>query len=437
MGTKSAAIMRLRPQRGFIMGCKGVLLGLMASALIATAVVGTAPLAGAQQESVLHSFGGSGDGSNPSGVLVLDKSGNIYGATFFGGAYGSGSAETGGTVFEVTPVIGGGWTEAVLHSFSGGDDGEWPYSGVILDAADNLYGPTFLGGAYGQGTEFELKRGAGGEWNKAILHSFANDGMDGSSPNSALVFDGAGNLYGTTLLGGSHGVGSVFKLALRQGGGWLEEILHNFDNNGIDGEYPGVARLVFDAAGNLYGATTGGGPHGAGVVFELMPQPSGKWTEKLLHAFGRAGDGAQPQTGVVLDSAGNLYGTTANGGSDGVGTVFELTPAANGSWAEAILYNFSGSGDVGFGPGWSPTLDASGNLYSTTDSGGVYGYGTAFELTPTAGGTWTGMILHSFDFNGTDGYLPGGVVFDGSGNLYGTTYLGGVYNYGTVFEIVP
>lgn len=220
------------------------------------------------------------------------------------------------------------------------------------------------------------------------------------------------------------------------GGGWTERVLHNF-GNGVDGASP-WAGLIIDATGNLYGTTHDGGTYGVGTVFELTPTGGGGWTEKVLHSFNFT-DGGGPYGGLVMDAAGNLYGTTYAGGSGGWGTVFELTPTGGGGWTEKVLFSF---GDIGGGPYAGLIFDSAGNLYGTTIGGGTYGYGRVFELTPTGGGGWTEKVLHSFGIiNATDGAGPyAGLIFDSAGNLYGTTYSGPVINgayVGTVFELQP
>ncbi|MFZ0319190.1 MAG: choice-of-anchor tandem repeat GloVer-containing protein [Candidatus Sulfotelmatobacter sp.] len=231
-------------------------------------------------------------------------------------------------------------TEDLLFSFTGsGEHGSAPVGGLIFDAAGNLYGTTILGGegvcgSEGCGTAFELMPNAGGGWTQKVLHSFHDNGKDGLYPVTSLIFDATGNLYGTTENGGSHAAGTVFELTPGTGGNWTEKILHNF-GAGSDGTAPEAA-LIFDAAGNLYGTTSGGGAHVSGTVFELSPTTTG-WTEKILHSFaGYPKDGDIPAAGLIFDAAGNLYGTTFNGGKHSncpygdCGTVFELTPATGG-----------------------------------------------------------------------------------------------------------
>ncbi|MGA2904008.1 MAG: choice-of-anchor tandem repeat GloVer-containing protein [Candidatus Korobacteraceae bacterium] len=231
------------------------------------------------------------------------------------------------------------WNEKVLHSFNNnGVDGAEPYAGLIFDAAGNLYGTTGNGGVNAGGTVLELTPAGGGNWAETVLYSFCSQTncTDGANPSASLIFDAAGNLYSTTDAGGTYGDGTVFELTPTAGGGWTEQVLHSFNNNGTDGAYP-YAGLIFDATGNLYGTTLNGGTYqcvdeGCGTVFELTPTAGGGWTEQVLHNFGNGTDGFWPYAGLILDAAGNLYGTTQLGGTGGncggygCGTVFELTP---------------------------------------------------------------------------------------------------------------
>jgi uncharacterized repeat protein (TIGR03803 family) len=395
-------------------------------AIVAVALITTATHASAQQENVLHSFNLNGrDGYVPNARLIIDTAGNLYGTTPMGGF-----AE-GGIAFKLEPQTGGGWAIKILHAFTGrGTDGATPSAGLIFDAAGNLYGTTNLAGAYGVGTVFELSPTASGGWTETTLYAFGS-GNDGQRPAAALIFDAHGNLYGTTLQGGIYGLGTVFELSPATGGGWTETVLHSF-GNGTDGQYP-VAPLIFNAVGALYGTTTAGGTHDCGTVFELRPA-AGSWIEMILYNFNPNGsDGVAPYGGLVMDQTGNLYGTTDAGGVYEYGTVFELSPA---SQTETILHSFSGTPD-GENPNAGLTFDASGNLYGTTTNGGAIPAGTVFEMTNTASG-WTEKIVHSFGGTSTDGSFPeASVIFDGLGNLYGTTSDGGSHQDGTVFAIRP
>src|ERR1017187_5215686 len=421
-------------------------IGLRAALAIFAATLFVTSTGAAAQERVLHNFNNNGtDGLEPYAGLIVDTAGNLYGTTAGGGTGSNCGAFGCGTVFELTPAAGGGWTETVLHNFNNnGTDGDGPYAGLIFDAAGNLYGTTTTGGAYVGGTVFELTPNGSGGWTEKVLYSFCSQTncTDGVSPYAGLILDAAGNLYGTTQYGGTHYIGgTVFELTPAAGGGWTEKVLHRFpDYNGTDGTTP-LAGLIFDAAGNLYGTTQAGGTLlFRGTVFELTPAAGGTWTEQVLHSFGNGMDGSKPSAGLIFDAAGNLYGTTSQGGTGsncvtGCGTVFELTPAAGGGWTETVLHSFDLNGTDGSQPFAGLIFDAAGNLYGTTYGGGTYTYGTVFELTPTAGGSWTETVLHNFG-NGTDGSTPfAGLIFDAAGNLYGTTEQGGTDNYGTVFEL--
>ncbi len=426
--------------------------GLPALAILAVTLSMTTWAAAQWNEKVLHNFynNGAEEGWTPAAGLVMDAAGNLYGTTSAGGIF-----ITYGTVFELSPVPGGGWSETVLHSFNDdGTDGWTPLAGLIFDAAGNLYGTTGTGGTYHGGTVFELSPVPGGGWTETVLHSFGN-GTDGSGPGGgSLIFDATGNLYGTTTAGGTFtcprdGCGTVFELTPTVGGAWTETVLYNFQR-GSDGHVP-YAGLIFDASGNLYGTTQEGGTgnclngqtHGCGTVFELTPAVGGGWAETVLHNFGIGNDGTYPGANLIFDSAGNLYGTTVNGGDYVGGTAFELTPAPGGAWNESVLYSFNLQGPGGAGPVGPLVFDAAGSLYGTAIQNGIYYGGTTFKLTPGVGGTWTETVLHSFNENGSDGYYPvGGVIFDAAGNLYGMTQSGGtngcgIEQCGTAYKMTP
>jgi uncharacterized repeat protein (TIGR03803 family) len=437
-------------------------IALRAIATFAVGLVATSGWAATNwQEKVLHNFNGM-DGEQSQAGLIFDAAGNLYGTTANGGTNTCGGSYGCGTVFELSPMAGGGWTETVLHNFEdNGSDGFYPQASLIFDAAGNLYGTTVnggtstCGGGYGCGTVFELSPKPGGGWTETVLHSFG-DGTDGANPYwGGLIFDAAGNLYGTTTGGGTdtcpqYGCGTVFELSPTGGGAWTETVLYSF-HRGSDGHVP-AAGLTMDATGNLFGTTTEGGTgncltgqtHGCGTVFELSPTSGGRWTEAVLHNFGSGSDGIYPTSSLTFDSAGNLYGTTQAGGIYDFGTVFELMAAAGGGWTETVVYTFNDNGADGYAPAAGALIfDAAGNLYGTTTYGGAYFFGTVFKLTPTVRGTWTETLLH--EFAGPDGYSPwAGVIFDATGNLYGTTINGGThqcndqdFGCGTVFELMP
>jgi uncharacterized repeat protein (TIGR03803 family) len=324
--------------------------------------------------------------------------------------------------------------EKVLYSFQPQEHVPYP-SELTSDAAGNLYGTTLNGGPNGSGSVFELSPRPGGGWTEKRLFTFDQIENYAYGPSGGVVLDSAGNLYGTTMWGGKGGTygGTVFELEPQSDGGWVGTVLHNFGEQAGDGILP-ESGLTLDAAGNLYGTTNEGGTAGLGTVFELSPQTDGTWTEAVLHSFTGA-DGEFPLATVTLDAARNLYGTTSQGGNSGGGTVFQLQPVAGGS-AFSTLYNFVYNGEGGSGPRCTLTFDASGNLYGTTPAGGLaYNYGTVFELTPTGNGTWTDKVVHYFG-HGQDGIAPyAGLITDASGNFYGTTTFGGANNTGTVFKL--
>lgn len=377
----------------------------------------------AQAEQTLYSFTGFADGGNPLSSLVVDSAGNLYGTTFVGGAHGAGE------VFELTPNAGGGWTETVLYSFTGGADGANPYlADVVFDKAGNLYGTTVGGGAHNLGAVFELSPTSSG-WSETVLYSFSG-GSDGANPYAGLLFDGAGNLYGTTNGGGANNVGTVFELRHGSGASWTEKVLHTL--NTTDGSGP-IGGLVFDRAGNLYGTTQGGGTAGAGVVYEVVRGASGTWTQKVLHSFTGGADGGFPYAErLIFDRGGNLYGTTSGGGTLSLGAVFRLRPVSGG-WKEKVLYSFDGQ--VAANPYSGLVLDSQGNLYGTAANGnGVTTVGAVFQLTRQSGDTWTETNLHLFTRG--DGEFPESALLrDQAGNLYGTTLQGGTGNMGVVFEL--
>lgn len=330
-----------------------------------------------------------------------------------------------------------------------GKDGAYPNAGLIADSAGNLYGTTPQGGSgacrkTGCGLAFELARDANGRVTEKVLYAFTD--KDGSLPEGGLIADSAGNFYGTTSYGGAgsctgalghlRGCGVVFELTPGGSGRWTERVLYSFAG-GADGSNPS-AGLILDSAGNLYGTTSAGGPDGFGTVFELSPGGSGQWAETILHTFtGGSDDGAYPRAGLVFDGANNLYGTTFNGGPENSGTVFELSPSTNGQWSVTILHGFTGGSDGG-SPDAGLTFDSVGNLYGASTAGGA-GAGVVFELAPGANGQWSETVLHAFDGGPADGDFPyARLIFDSAGNLYGTTVYGGSdLEYGVIFKLTP
>jgi uncharacterized repeat protein (TIGR03803 family) len=334
--------------------------------------------------SFIYAFNGPPDGFDPQGNLTLDSAGNLYGTTVYGGANKTACNGHGcGTVFKLAPPTskGGSWTETILYSFTGGDDGANPQAGVILDSVGNLYGTTENGGSLARGTVFELSPGQDGVWAEVVLYTY---GMDegGGIPLGGVVFDGSGNLYCTASTGGPEGGGTVFELSPGLGGSWTYALLYGFDasNGSNDGIGPGDG-VVFDAAGDLYGTTMQGGNFGFGTVFELTPS-AGSWSETILYSFAGGNDGASPMASLVLDAAGNLDGTTfAGGGKGNPGTVFRLTPGAGGRWTEGV-FALPSNGSLGYQPSAPLLLDGAGHAYGTTVAGGVAGRGVIFRIAP-------------------------------------------------------
>jgi uncharacterized repeat protein (TIGR03803 family) len=359
--------------------------------------------------------------------LIFDAAGSLYGTTQSGGGTGCGGGGC-GVVWKLTRYVNGKWTATILHVFTGAD-GANPAGGVIFDAAGNLYGTTQAGGAYGAGVVFKLQVNVNGTWTERVLYSFTG-GADGANPAAGVIFDPVGNLYGTTLFGGSYGGGVLFKVDMAGN----EEVLHTFTE---DAFWP-YAGLVRDQAGNFYGTTSYGGGSGpcdnnlgCGTVFKL--EPTGN--ETVLHGFSDEPDGRYLLAGLIQDAEGNLYGTSEGGGMGscyadiGCGTVFKIDT----SGTETVLYRFTGGSD-GAQPTTALVRDAAGNLYGTTSRGGVncpaYGCGTVFKLDPTGQET----VLHKFQGIGQSPNSP--LIIDAAGNLYGTT-SGGTKNYGIVFKITP
>jgi len=317
----------------------------------------------------VHDFTGGTDGAFPNGNLVLDSSGNLWGASDGGGR------DKVGTVFELTPGAGE-WSETVLYNFcnrQGCPAG--PQSGVVRDQSGNLYGTA-------DDVAFEVSP-ASGHWKETALHRFGVRKGDGADPWAGLILDARGNLYGTTGYGGTGcgggGCGTVYELSPEAGGKWRETILHRFDNNGKDGYIPGAGALFMDSSGNLYGTTEVGGAAGYGALFRLSRSASGRWKETILYNFGNGTGGNFPGTGVVM-LAGNLYGTTAGGGWGECGVIYKLSPGPKDNWTYTVLYGLLDP--LGCLPAGNLAIDSKGNLYGGTLGGGAYGNGVVFELTP-------------------------------------------------------
>jgi uncharacterized repeat protein (TIGR03803 family) len=325
--------------------------------------------------------------------------------------------------------------EAVLHSFSH-NDGALPLAAVTFDSAGNLYGTTWQGGqsseqcgSGGCGVVFQLVPNRDGTWNENVLYNFQGE-KDGGFSTAGVVIDKGGNLYGTTYDKGAYNFGVVLKLTPNGDGTWTEKVLHTFKDKD-DGGTP-LAGLTLDASGNLYGSAAQGGVHGKGTVFKLTPSAGDRWKFTTLYSFRGGKDGFYPYAPPVFDAAGNLYGTTFYGGgsgcygNNGCGTVFRLMPKSGGGWRESVLHRFRGEHD-GAAPQAGLILDGVGNLYGTATGGGAHGEGVAFKLTQTSSGRWTEKVIRAF----WHGYPYAGLIFDSLGNLYGTT------SHGFVYELTP
>lgn len=424
---------------GFLAG----LAGLLGAAALAPAQAG---------EELIYTFKGGTDGAAPSGGLVADAEGALYGTTLNGG----GSQDC-GTVFKLTPPASksGPWTETVLYRFKGGFDGWGPQGTLIFDQQGALYGTASSGGTTGHGTVFKLTPPASksGSWTETVLYSFKGK-SDGANPAGALTFDAQGNLYGATK-GDGASFGTIFKLTPSEKGQWAETVLYTFSSV-ADGPVP-LSGLIFDRQGALYGATQGylsaqGHYVGSGTVFKLTPPASGKgsWTETVLHTFTgqQSKTGEVPSAGLIFDKQGALYGTTASPYDCALGsrTVFKLTPPASGksAWTETVLTDFKGT------PAGCPfsrlLFDAQGALYGTTGYGGSkagYDGGSVFKLTPAPSGKssgWTLSFLHGFrSMPSAGGAHPRGLIIGKDGVFYGTLaeYGDTVDGQGAVFRLVP
>jgi uncharacterized repeat protein (TIGR03803 family) len=355
-------------------------------------------------QTVLYSFTGGADGANPYAGVIRDSAGNLYGTTYNGGAAGA------GVVYEVDTT----GHQTVLYSFTGSADGANPYAGVIRDSAGNLYGTTYGGGAGGAGVVYKVDTTG----HETVLHSFTGH-TDGGSPYAGVIRDSAGNLYGTTYGGGPSPAfaGVVYKVDTTG----HETVLYSFTGGAGDGAHP-EAGVIRDSAGNLYGTAYKGGAAGAGVVYQV--DTTGQ--ETVLYSFkGGARDGANPTAGVVRDSAGNLYGTTENSGVTGAGVVYKVDTTGH----ETVLYSFTGGADGKY-PTAGVVRDSAGNLYGTTNNGGPTNAGIVYQVDTTGQET----VLHSF--TGADGAYPSaGVIRDSAGNLYGTANNGGPAYAGVVYQV--
>jgi hypothetical protein len=436
---------------------------LLAAGLLLVLPISASRSAYAADDVVLHSFAGRPDGTiATTGKLVMDPAGNLYGTTFFGGSQGCpvpNRPDSGcGIVFKLSPTRGG-WDEHVLYRFKDRADGVAPYGSLTIMPDGQILGVTVAGGnqgclpvwgRHGCGTVFALTRDRAGHWTKQTLHTF--NGRDGGNPDSNLIVDTAGNVYGTTLCGGpaqpcgpsGGGAGVFYKLTPSPGGAWTESVLFEWGIKISEGGYPS-GDLTVDGVGNIFGTT-------AGTVYEMQRLPA--WSESALAKFSdlNYANGTSPVGGVIFDRGGNLYGATSGGGgqtcgisfAEGCGVVYKLSPSASrGAWTETVLYDFTGLTDGGI-PAGHLAFDAAGRLYGATENGGLAscnlgaGCGVVFYLERQSSG-WQERVMHRFANDATDGGMPAcGLIQDSTGHWYGTTQYGGAYSpdgLGTVFRI--
>ncbi len=389
--------------------------------------------AAAQTVKTLLAF----NGTESEGNLIFDTAGNLYGTT--GDQYDPSLI----TVFQLSPNAGGTWTENVLWTATGGHEPLNIRAGVIFDASGNLYGTSQYGGASDCGTVFKLTHNSDGSWSENNLHDF--DCSDGDWAIGGVTFDKAGNLYGTTTFGGASNAGVVYQLTPNGDGTWTYHLLHTF-TTGSDGAFPGHGSLVFDSKGNLYGTAAGGAQGncsvinvGCGTVFTMSPKANGTWSFKVIYSFTGGDDGGAPVFGITFDKSGNLYSTTYTGGKYEDGVVFELLPHSNGTYSERVLHAFRG-GD-GLNPFGGVIFDSTGNIYGVTAYGGTNqcfnapGCGVVYELTPTSNGSYTDKTLVHFHGTPNDGPYNN-LVMDSLDNLYGVATGYNTYASGTVYEVV-
>lgn len=408
--------------------------------------------------TTLYNFLGHVDGAFPEAGLLYNPAINVlYGTTDAGGAAGL------GTVFQFSPPqTGGTWTKRQIYGFSG-PDGANPQGSLLLGPNFVLYGTTNGGGVTGFGTVFQMIPPAPPAtlWTEAVLYSFAG-GNDGVNPRAGVILNNAtGVLYGTTYAGGTANAGVVFSLTppTPPATMWTEQVLYTF-TGGNDGGHP-EAGLTLASSGVLYGTTYSGGSFGWGTVFELAPQTGGTWTERVLYSFTGGTDGGAPAGGLILGKNSVLFGTASfggdlsnnqcpvNGHASGCGVIFRLTPSqgAVATWTESVLHNFEGPPNDGSRPFQNLVTSSNGALYGSTFAGSYpkplcfpssyVGCGMVFQLAPptVSGGPWAEHILATF--NKADGGGPNAVVFGPGGALYGTSRLGGANGYGTFFQVIP
>jgi uncharacterized repeat protein (TIGR03803 family) len=412
-------------------------------AALAAIVLGLAASAAAQTEATIYNFGPTPP-TNPYTGVTLDSSGNLYGVSYYGQ-----------TAYKLSRS-GNEWQATTLYTFTAGDSGLYPSSPPVFDFDGNLYGVAAGGGAHNQGVVYKLTPTSQGPWQETVLYSFTG-GKDGAGPAYNVIFDKAGNLYGTTSYGGSYannficqtdyqGCGTIFELSPTRNGQWNFHLLYTFTDHFNDF---GPAFLAFDSAADLYASSSGGpsgfeGQSSPGSILKFTPSSSGQWTPSVIYDFANY-DGGEPGN-IVFDSAGNIYGPAFRDGTpncetgigaEGCGEVFKLSRGSGGKYTLTVLYAFSGYSDGAFPEG---LVLLHGNLYGDTFQGGSAweqdGNGVIFELSPNSDGTFTETTV--FTFQGSDGSWPESIpVVDSAGNLYGTTVYGGANGAGVAWEYTP
>jgi len=405
------------PKIGLTKLASAIIRGAVTLAVLSALLMAARP-AQAQTQNVLWNFTGIPDGQSPYGGVTVNGS-NFFGTTYQGGAYGFGS------VYELQPNGTGGYNESVIYSFCPASpsctDGQYPtFGSVLFNKSGVLYGTTFLGGANAEGVVFTLTP-SGSTWTYDVIYSFGAV-PDAQNPVNGLIMDGSGNIFGTAYNGGGANNGAVFELSPNGSGGWTEQVAQS-----INSLFGGLA---VNAAGDIYGTTENS-------VFELQPNGSGGFLLSTLFTFNSADtatQGSNPNGTVILDSKGNIYGTTTAGGKYNLGTVYKLTLGTKGTYTEKILYSFGATSLSGSTPYAGVVADTAGNLYGTTKVGGKNGAGIVYELVSNNGG-YVNRTLQQFI--GENGAVPyAGLVYSG-GYLYGTTFEGGADGEGTVFVVNP
>ncbi|HEX4159600.1 MAG TPA: choice-of-anchor tandem repeat GloVer-containing protein [Rhizomicrobium sp.] len=391
---------------------------ILGTVAIGMLVASAAAPASAKGFQVIYNFANDANGGVPPYTLVLDKKGRLVGTANQGGANDA------GIIFRMAQKKSG-WSLTPLYNFSG-DDGQ-PGWGVTLDKSTMYSIASYaevMGGPCGSALRINKSQK---QWQSVLMHTFVQ--KDDGCPTGNMVLDKTGNAYGVTQNGGGDGWGSIYELSA-SGGSWTETILYTFQG-GSDGGAP-YSGMIFDKAGNLYGTATARGAQGCGqgcgTVYELSPSQSG-WTYKVIYTFTGGNDGGQPTAGLVLDESGNLYGAAESFGANGGGTIFELSPS-QGSWTFNLLASPAGTG----GPVVAITFASPTTIYGTNFFDGADSYGSVFKVSQS-GGKWTYKDLHDFTAGADGGYPGGGVTLDAKGNLYGTTVIGGADNFGVVWAI--